>query len=186
MATAAPPLPSAARHPWFRFGGRWLERALPFGAGLAVAAALALVIVPPRGGGLTDSVIASHIRALQPGHLMDIVSTDQHTVKPWFNGRLDYSPPVKDLASEGFPLVGGRLDYLDGRPVAALAYRRAQHVIDLYVWPSGRGIAAPSGGGEHNGYNYVRWSQNGMEFWAVSDVNQAELGEFAERWRAAT
>ena len=185
IPAAVPSVRIAARRPWLRFSGHWLDRALPFGAGLAVAAVVALVIVAPRGDDLTASVVASHIRALQPGHLMDVVSTDQHTVKPWFDGRLDYAPPVKDLASAGFPLVGGRLDYLDGRPVAALAYHRAQHVIDLTVWPSARRIAAPSGSGERNGYNYVRWSQNEMEFWAVSDLNQAELSEFVQRWRGA-
>jgi anti-sigma factor RsiW len=190
-AAAAPgttPLPSRpARVGRWRFplAGRWLDRALPFGAGAAVAATLALVILLPRGGALTDSVVASHIRALQPGHLMDVVSTDQHTVKPWFDGRLDYAPPVKDLAAQGFPLVGGRLDYLDARPVAALAYRRALHVIDLYVCPDSRRIDTPAGSGDHSGYNYLGWTQDGMAFWAVSDLNKAELGEFVARWRAA-
>ena len=169
-----PPSRTAARPPWFQLGGRWMDRALPFGAGagVAIAAALVLVMVLPRGGEMTDSVLASHIRALQPGHLMDVVSTDQHTVKPWFNGRLDYSPPVKNLASQGFPLIGGRLDYLAGRPVAALAYRRAQHIIDLYVWPSSRRIDAPPGNGERSGYNYIRWTQDEMVFWAMSDLNK--------------
>jgi anti-sigma factor RsiW len=182
---AAPPLRTAARPAWFWLARGWMDRALPFGAGLAVAAAVALVMVPPRGGTMLDSVVASHIRALQPGHLMDVVSTDQHTVKPWFDGRLDYAPPVKDLAAQGFPLVGGRLDYLAGRPVAALAYRRGQHVIDLYVWPGTRGIAAPPASGERSGYNALDWTQDEMVFWAVSDLNKAELAGFVEQWRAA-
>jgi anti-sigma factor RsiW len=179
-----PPRRTAARRPWYQLAGGWMDRALPFGAGIAVAAALVLVVVLPRGGDMMDSVVASHIRALQPGHLMDVVSTDQHTVKPWFDGRLDYAPPVKDLASKGFPLVGGRLDYLAGRPVAALAYGRAKHVIDLYVWPSSSHIDAPPESGERSGYNYLRWTQDEMVFWVVSDLNRAELSEFVERWRA--
>jgi len=178
----APAAAAAARRWLAEHRARW---ALPFGAGAVLAAALVLVVVPRPGTDTTDSVVASHIRALQPGHLMDVASTDQHTVKPWFDGRLDYAPPVKNLASQGFPLVGGRLDYLAGRPVAALVYRRAQHVIDLYVWPSARDANARPGSGEHSGYNHVRWTGDNMVFWAVSDLNKTELGEFAERWRAA-
>ena len=103
-ASPAPPLRPAAQNRWFQVPGRWMDRMLPFGAGIAVAAALALVVVLPRGNDMTDAVVASHVRALQPGHLMDVASTDQHTVKPWFDGRLDFAPPVKDLAAQGFPL----------------------------------------------------------------------------------
>jgi anti-sigma factor RsiW len=117
---------------WF---AQWRQGWAGFGLGAVCAAALAFLIVAPREQGLTDQIVASHIRALQPGHLEDVVSTDQHTVKPWFDGRLDFAPPVKDLAAEGFPLKGGRLDYLDGRPVAALVYQRDKHLIDLYIWP---------------------------------------------------
>ena len=105
-------------------------------------------------------------------------------MKPWFAGRLDYSPPVKDLASEGFPLIGGRLDYLAGRPVAALAYRRAQHVIDLFAWPLSGGDGAKVGSGERNGFNYVHWTQGEMAFWAISELNKAELKDFVALWRA--
>jgi anti-sigma factor RsiW len=156
-----------------------------FGAGFALAACLALAIVLPRGdgGGLTDAVVADHIRSLQPGHLMDVVSTDQHTVKPWFDGRLTFAPPVKDLKTEGFPLAGGRLDYLDGREVAALVYHSRQHVIQLFVWPSDRGLNHRTAQGVRNGYNFVRWSQDEMAFWAVSDLNAAELADFVRLWR---
>jgi anti-sigma factor RsiW len=187
-AKLAPPVPVAPPRParnWFRPSRLRVGFGASFGAGFAIAASLALFLILPRGGDMADSVVASHIRALQPGHLMDVVSTDQHTVKPWFDGRLDFAPPVKDLASDGFPLIGGRLDYLDGRPVAALTYRRAKHVIDLYVWPSANGLAAPIAEGEHNGYNFEHWTQDGMIFWTVSDVSPADLGEFVKLWRAA-
>ena len=116
---------------------------------------------------------------------MDVASTDQHTVKPWFDGRLDFAPPVRDLAAHGFPLVGGRLDYLAGRPVAALAYRRAQHVIDLYAFD---GTDLPAGlvpTGSRDGYNFIRWTQDGMTFWAVSDLNAQEMDQFVREWRKA-
>lgn len=161
---------------------RMLRPGLAFGAGAALAAGVLLAVVPSGSGDLADAVVASHVRALQPGHLMDVVSTDQHTVKPWFNGRLDFSPPVKDLAPEGFPLAGGRLDYLAGRPVAALVYRRRQHLIDLFVWPASGGVADAPG---HGGYNVVNWQQDGMVFWAVSDVNAGELADFVRLWKAS-
>jgi anti-sigma factor RsiW len=165
-----------------RFG-----RAASFGAGFALAACLALVVVLPRGGAqIADSVVASHIRALQPGHLMDVASTDQHTVKPWFDGRLDFAPPVRDFAAEGFPLIGGRLDYLDGRAVAALAYRRDKHIIDVYVWPGSSTLAAVFANGAHDGYNVQHWTQDGMVFWAVSDVEAGQLAAFVRLWRAGT
>lgn len=146
-----------------------------FAAGLALAACVALVLLPRRTAEVADAAVAAHIRALQPGHLLDVVSTDQHTVKPWFAGKLDYSPPVRDLAAAGFPLQGGRLDYLNGRAVAALVYARAKHVIDVEVWP-GAQIAPLEG--TSNGYNFIRWSADGMVFWAVSDLNRTELRSF--------
>jgi anti-sigma factor RsiW len=180
---AAMPRPQAARRDWRALAENWLRSLVPLGAGAAIAAGALLLVLPQRAPDMADSIVESHIRALQPGHLMDVVSTDQHTVKPWFDGRIDFAPPVKDLAAEGFPLVGGRLDYLGGRPVAALAYKRGQHVIDLYVWP-GRQGAEPPADGARNGYNFLRWTQDDMVFWAVSDLNAAELGDFAATWRA--
>lgn len=176
------PLPRRLTPASFRVAG-WMRRLIPLGASAALAAGIVLAVVLPRGDDVTDSVVASHIRALQPGHLSDVISTDQHTVKPWFDGRLNYAPPVKDLSAQGFPLIGGRLDYLAGRAVAALGYRRAQHIIDLYVWPSSSHIDTPPGTGERNGYNFVRWTQDEMVFWAVSDLNRPELDDFVQRWR---
>ncbi len=133
---------------------------------------------------MAQEVLDSHLRSLMPGHLSDVQSTDQHTVKPWFNGKLDYSPPVMDFAGQGFPLTGGRLDSLNGRTVAVLIYQRRQHVINVYVWPSpGTGdttIAKES----RQGYNMIRWTRGGMNWWIASDLNTSELESFANLVRA--
>jgi anti-sigma factor RsiW len=158
---------------------RW--PAFGFGLGAACAAALSLLIVMPDRESLTGEIVSDHIRALQPGHLEDVVSTDQHTVKPWFDGRIDFAPPVQDFVAQGFPLAGGRLDYLDGRQVAALVYRRDKHVINLFVWPSSGPPLTP-GDGATQGYNIVHWREGGMNFWAVSDVERSQLNQFAALW----
>ncbi|MBI1777213.1 MAG: anti-sigma factor [Proteobacteria bacterium] len=127
-----------------------------------------------------EEVISGHVRALVANHMTDVASSDQHTVKPWFNGKLDLSPPVVDLAREEFPLVGGRLDYVDGHPVAALVYRHRQHPITLYVWVDG---SAGDGAARHlsrRGYNALGWTLKGTVFWAVSDINAEDLQRFAE------
>jgi anti-sigma factor RsiW len=186
LAAARPARPAmAAAAPeslgWWH---RWWSNGASFGLGAACAAALAfLLLMPAMPPGLTEQVIAGHVRALQPGHLQDVASEDRHTVKPWFDGRIDFAPPVKDLAAQRFPLTGGRLDYLDGRPVAALIYQRDKHVIDLFVWPAAG--ETPPQSAERQGYNIVHWSQNGMAFWAVSDLETAQLKQFAEDWRRA-
>jgi anti-sigma factor RsiW len=113
-------------------------------------------------------------------HLADVASTDRHTVKPWFNGRLDYSPPVADLAAQGYPLVGGRLDYIDRKPVAALIYRHNQHPINLFLWPVANVADQPPSALEKRGYNMLRWAHAGTVYWAVSDVNAADLVAFRE------
>ncbi len=126
---------------------------------------------------LAQQVQTAHVRSLMANHLTDVASSNQHTVKPWFNGKVDFSPPVVDLSAQGYPLVGGRLDYLDNRPVAALVYRSNQHIINLFIWPSTekvQGLQSSS----YNGYHVFHWTQSGMTYWAVSDLNVQELQDF--------
>jgi anti-sigma factor RsiW len=169
--------PPVTRRPW-----RWAS-----GAALAAAASVVIVLrvlVPPAQPPLVDDIVASHVRSLMVDHLTDVASSDRHTVRPWFDGKLDFAPAVNDLASAGFPLIGGRLDYVGGRAVAALVYARQKHVINVFAWPT------PGGTAEHaptalHGYNVVGWTLQGMTYWAVSDLNAGELGDFASRVREA-
>jgi anti-sigma factor (TIGR02949 family) len=126
-----------------------------------------------------DEILASHIRSLMPGHLTDVVSSDQHTVKPWFNGKLDFSPPVYDFAGRGYPLVGGRLDYVAGRAVAALVYQRRKHLINVFLWPRGNGPLGERTPLTDHGYHLLHWSSPAYEYWVASDLGTTELTEFA-------
>lgn len=168
------------------FSWRWLSA----GASLAALAILIFMLVPvptrPSASELmTQEVISAHVRSLMASHLTDVTSTDQHTVKPWFNGRLDFSPPVKDLAESGFPLVGGRLDYLNNRPVAALVYQRRKHYINLFIRPSAQNQAATNPEPvSRQGWHLFRWTSAGMTYEAVSDLNEGEMQEFVQLIRS--
>jgi anti-sigma factor RsiW len=159
--------------------GHWRWLAIAAALLLAVSAAWNVALFRSRSSGadpIAENVLSSHVRSLMGAHLLDVPSSDRHTVKPWFNGKLDFSPDVRDFAAQGFPLVGGRIDYVGGRPVAALVYQRRQHIINLFTWPSA------AGGGEsevtHNGYHVLHWNSGGMVWWAASDLNVGELRQF--------
>ncbi|MGA2289292.1 anti-sigma factor family protein [Bradyrhizobium sp.] len=144
----------------------------------ALAASLFLVIAPIQDrSSIEDEVIAGHVRSLLASHLTDVATSDQHTVKPWFNGKIDFSPPVVDLAPEGFPLVGGRIDYVGGRVVAALIYKRQLHLINVFIWPAAPAAATAR---SRDGYNIENWSEDGLTFWAVSDVSADDITRFRQ------
>ncbi len=163
----------------------WLTTAMS--GTLAVCLGLLLVVTRSRPSSetqLAQEIVSSHVRSLMANHALDVVSTDQHTVKPWFNGKLDFSPPVKDLAVQQFPLVGGRLDYLGGRAVAALVFQRHKHLINLFIWPAPGGKSKPIPLTSIQGYHVIHWSEAEMTFWAVSDLNEKELLEFVQDYAA--
>lgn len=168
---------------------RQLLKGAVFGAmaSAAVAASLMLVVIrDDQDSRVLDEVVAAHLRSLQAGHLTDVQTSDQHTVKPWFNGRLDLAPPVVDLTAQGFTLIGGRLDYINDKAVAALVYQRRKHVINLFVGESlGAAPAKPRVEIAH-GFNIRRWNEQGLTLLAVSDINGDELHEFAQKFAAAT
>ena len=177
---ALPAVAEASTRPWFRWP--------TFGmAGTGLAGALAgvaftVLVMGSQPGGPSDAmpgVLASHIRSMQADHLTDVPTSDQHTVKPWLSARLDVSPPVRDLKDEGFPLIGGRLDYVDGHQAAAVVYRRAKHVINLFAWASRGKADAAFHAESRQGFNIVTWRRDGITYYAVSDVEGDQLAQFA-------
>jgi anti-sigma factor RsiW len=167
---------------------RSVLRGFAMGSGLSALAATGLIAVVLRNGDqqlIESEIVSAHLRSLQPGHLIDVVSTDQHTVKPWFNGKLDVSPPVIDLTAQGFTLIGGRLDYVDARAIGAVVYKRRAHVINLFVAQTSSTARKPAKIETIQGFNIRRWSDRGMNFWAVSDIGADELAEFGEKFEAA-
>jgi anti-sigma factor RsiW len=174
---------AAAQERW-RAPWGWIS--LGSAAGFAAALLLVFFLAPnmfysDKGARdlIAQEVVSSHVRSLMASHLIDVRSSDQHTVKPWFAGKLDFSPKVKDVSSQGYTLTGGRLDYLDGRAVAGLVFQRRQHVINLFVWPSAKQSGGRLATFAVTGFNIVQWPEAGLTYWAVSDLNAAELREFA-------
>ncbi len=186
---------TAPRHTWFAsMRASWRESWKNFFGGFAVGTALSaavaasLVIAVVRNDQnqqIASDVVSAHLRSLQAGHLTDVETSDQHTVKPWFNGRLDVAPPVIDLTAQGFTLIGGRLDYINGQPVASIVYRRRKHVINLFVAQQ-LGTAVHGVKDESvQGFNIRHWREGGLDLWAVSDIDAGELDEFGQKFTAA-
>ena len=163
-----------------RSGSRWRNMSVLLAA---AAAAVLFFLVPPRSNvartGETREILDNHLRSLMPDHLVDVPSSDRHTVKPWFQGKTSFSPPVPDLTASGFSLAGGRLEVIHQRPAAAVVYKRREHIINLYVVPAD-GLQAKPSTEEIDGYHFVRWAENGLSYAAVSDLNTAELRAFAD------
>ena len=164
---------------------------LALAAAIIFAAIIALTLVPrlQRPGAdqfLATQLISSHVRSLMASHLTDVASSDQHTVKPWLDTKLDFAPPVVDLSNEGFPLIGGRLDYLDNRPVAALVYGRRKHFINLFVWPAASNESKAPKTITRQGYQLLHWADADFNYWAVSDVNVNDLQTFRQQFETRT
>jgi anti-sigma factor RsiW len=169
----------AGMEPWYRRGWMWQSLAV------AMAAALLVLVALPRSSGVAVErmMLDNHLRSLEAGHLVDVPSSDRHTVKPWFQGKLAFAPNVPDLSARGFVLTGGRLDVIGGKQAAALVYQRGQHIINLWVYPD-EGADRSVQSSTVEGFHLLRWRKGRMAFWAISDVNEAELRQFAELIRA--
>lgn len=182
------PAPSRAadalpRRSWFTFG--WGTASTSFALGMLCMALLVPLAQRVNFGEPIDAdLVADHVRALQSGSIAEVMSSDHHTVKPWFQGRLDYAPPVVDLASDGFPLVGGRIEHVRGQVVATLAYTRNRHVVDLFVWPSSE--HKPAVRQVRRGFSVVHWADGSMQYWAVSDMDREEIESFTRLWQQRT
>jgi anti-sigma factor RsiW len=167
---------------------RAVLRGFAMGSAVSAIAATGLVAIVLRNDDaqrIEFEIVSAHLRSLQAGHLTDVISTDQHTVKPWFNGKLDVAPPVVDLTSQGFTLIGGRLDYVDARPTGAIVYRRRAHVINLFVAQTASTERRPAKIDAIQGFNIRSWSDRGLNYWAVSDIAADELAEFGEKFEAS-
>lgn len=158
----------------------WSWRRLALGLAVALVAVWSLISILKSSSAesaLEQELVSSHVRSLMADHLTDVPSSDQHTVKPWFNGKLDFSPQVLDLSRDGFTLIGGRLEYVGNRAVAGLVYQRRKHIINVYIWPAQAGADAGVKTAMRQGYNLIRWTGNGMTYWAVSDIAPSDLQE---------
>jgi len=167
---------------------RAVLRGFAMGSAASAIAATGLVAIILRSDDearIQSEVVSAHLRSLQAGHLTDVLSTDQHTVKPWFNGKLDVAPPVVNLTAQGFTLIGGRLDYVDTRPIGAIVYRRRSHVINLFVAQTASTERRAAKIEALQGFNIRRWSERGLNYWAVSDIAADELAEFGEKFESA-
>jgi anti-sigma factor (TIGR02949 family) len=146
-------------------------------AGLIAASLFAFALFP-RTPDIGLEIASSHVRSLQANHIVDVASSDHHTVKPWFAGHLDFAPPIYDIAAQGYPLVGGRVDYVNGHTVAAVVYRHNNHLINLFIWPKRDGANGPAMPETRQGYNVLHWTKLGFSCWAVSDMSPQELQRF--------
>jgi anti-sigma factor RsiW len=167
---------------------RAVLRGFAMGSAVSAIAATGLVAIVLRDDDrqrIESEIVSAHLRSLQAGHLTDVISTDQHTVKPWFNGKLDVSPPVIDLTAQGFTLIGGRLDYVDARAIGAVVYKRRAHVINLFVAQTSNTERHAASIETIQGFNIRRWSDRGLNYWAVSDIGADELAEFGDKFEAA-
>jgi anti-sigma factor RsiW len=167
---------------------RSVLRGFALGSAVSALAATGLVAIVLRNDDeqqIMSEIVSAHLRSLQAGHLTDVLSTDQHTVKPWFNGKLDVAPPVIDLTAQGFTLIGGRLDYVDARPIGAVVYKRRAHVINLFVAQTANLRPRAAKTETLQGFNIRHWSDRGLNFWAISDLAADELAEFSEKFEAA-